>query len=238
MKRPSPWLFYGLEIKMSNEVNATFQGLPSGYTHKLYKCGSGFGVTIISPQGKETDVVGKPDSPITFHSDMSRTYAVGDVRNAIVKETIGDGEDYYRHLHGYSQRTDKYLTACKERIGFIRSESDENYTLDDRWTPFDKVGWDTSDTYIKKTEDGYVVAYQIRTDIDAFHENRYFFDRHPGIKGFRDALMIDGIETKFAINTLKEEFTCHECGHHVHWLDIAGSLQDKIDCLKERYCGC
>lgn len=80
------------------------------------------------------------------------------------------------------------------------------------------------------------IAY--RTAIDDFNIETHIFNRFPSEKDVKEIRAIIDLEFNFKFGRLNPVFTCWECGHKSHWLDVRGDLRTKIDNLKERYCGC
>ena len=229
------------------EVNASFSKLPEGYSYKLKRNipysdkYARYGVILITPEGKEVPLIGKDDQPMGFKNDADNIYALGDVRDTLIKMDIGSGEAYYYHVHGYGERTGKYLNACKEYLLLSDMSVTENLSdFNDGWTKLGDGGFDTSDIYIKPEDPfHYIAAFQVRPDIDAFYEHRYTFNKRPTIDNVITAHLISYIQTDFRLGKYTESYYCWECGRKVeHWLDTDGGLKEKWDCLKEKYCGC
>jgi hypothetical protein len=230
------------------KVNATFSMLPKGYTYEVkgarnphelsYKC---YHVSVITPEGKMVDLIGKDDRPIAFKEEPDIVYAIGDMRDTLVKNYINNDEEYHIYKHGYGARTKKYLDACRGNIGFLNHECGENLTIGDDWENIGDFAVNSSDIYMRRDERGYVAAYQIQFE-DAVFEHRYIFDRRPTKKTVKDAELIVTVEMHFRSwnrDNEGESYTCWECGHTVaHWLDIEGGLKEKYEKLKDKYCGC
>ena len=91
-----------------------------------------------------------------------------------------------------------------------------------------------------KTKDGqFVVQYTVVTAIDDYEVVKLYFDRKPSRHDVRIVEMVLDLQIEFKFGNLEEEFVCWECGRKTHWLDIrADSLEQKIEFLRERYCGC
>lgn len=89
----------------------------------------------------------------------------------------------------------------------------------------------------KLDDDKWVAQYSIRTDIDDYDICSMIFNKKPSKEDIIIAHLVDEIETYFCICGYdKVTFTCWECGCKYHWLDIPGSLKEKWECYKERYC--
>ena len=235
---------------MDTEINAMFHKLPEGFSYKLKKNipygdkYAKYGVVLITPGGKEVPLVGKNDQPIGFTSCPGILYAVGDVRDTLVKNEIGDGEAYYYHVHGYGERTGNYLQACKEIIGLIDYSCDENLSPDLRgYAKFDKEDFDTGDIYLRSDCNNktptFTAMFQVGPDIGTFYVYRYVFNRYPSMDSIMDAHLVHVIEMDFSQGEYTEDYICCECGRKIsHWLDVEGGLGEKREKLKEKYCGC
>ena len=224
---------------MNRDINSKFEELPEGYSCKLYDAlGFRQNIALISPGGNEQVLTGEHDTPLIFESNPDKVYAMGDVRDVLLKELLGDTQFYY-HKHGYGERTGKYLDACKANIGLLKIEGEESYDgFPNGWTKLGDGTFGSSDIYYVKDDRGHVAALQVQFGVDAFYEHRYTFGRKPSVKSVWDAYLIDRIETEFALKKINENFRCRGCDRMVHWLDGEGSLEEKWKRFEDRYCGC
>ena len=227
-------------------MTTKFESLPTGYTHKVirngeYKQGqyASYLVILVTPNGDEKHLAGYDDCPLSFASEPEKKYTLGDVRDTLVREFIGNDEEAWcYHKHGYGLRTKKYLDACKNQMEFVGRSCDETLTINKDWTVFNAGDVKTSDLYITSTDSGYRVAFQIGVG-DGVYEHRYDFNRRPSMQNVRDAIAIEKAERDFRLFKLQEAFTCWECGCPVeHWLDTPGNLTQKLEQLYNKYCGC
>jgi hypothetical protein len=219
---------------------AKFERLPEGYGYELTNgLGHRYNVKLIKPGGEKTWLSGPDDRPTGFAGLPGLTFRIGDVRETLIKEKLGEGEEYYWHVYGCDERTNKYLNACEKNIGLIGRSEDETLTIDDTWQLILTGALNSSDIYAKKTERGYMAALQVQGDIDSFLEIRFEFERMPTDKMLKDALLLRDIRFAFRLGDIKNVgFVCWECGHAVkHWLDVGGDLGIKFERLKEKYCG-
>jgi len=149
------------------------------------------------------------------------------------------------------ERTRKYFDAIKFNVGFIGS----NYSESDGITEILQKTGVTDIPKLIKTYNGYLNSSSIeifkysvnnnirycaelsyQNDIDSFCVETHIFNRYPS----RDDVIAirDIYKTEFGIDYrgYQQEFECWECGHHVHWLDTKGTLSQKIDNMKEKFC--
>ena len=230
---------------MDKEINAKFENLPTGYSYKLFDTVTrpngynSYRVTLITPSATEVPLAGLYDRPMAFASEPDKVYALGDVRDSLVKREIGDEIAFQYHLHGFDKRTGEYLDACKSALGLLDTFGSDNLTINDDWERLDAGAFNSSDIYCKKVDQGFLAAFQVQFSVDGFWEHRFIFDKKPNRKMILDAHLIDEIRRSFKMGEISESFTCWECGCEIeHWLDIDGDLRDKWDNLKEKYCGC
>lgn len=148
-----------------------------------------------------------------------------------------DDDKLYMKAFGYDSRTKKYLDAVKRNIGLIEEKHgwDEEKLIE----PYTISIWaNTSDIEVGKTADGYWCAqYSMRTAIDDYDITRFYFVKKPRENDILTAQKISDLQTKFFLRRLIT-FTCWECGRKVHWLDVEGNFDKKVDCLEDSYCGC
>jgi hypothetical protein len=213
-----------------------FGELPKGYSHTVEKDGGGrFHVVVVGDEGKKTPLIGHDDETITFLAEPNKHYYLGDVRDSLVRAACADDAEFYLHKHGFSARTKNYLDACKKRIGLIKSTVSEDLTIGD-WERLGGSVLNSSDVYLSQDGDSYVAGFQTNPG-DTYFEYLYYFKERPSIKKVWDAYTICNAELRFATGGYKEEFKCHGCDQVVHWLDIPGSLGEKIERLEDRWCG-
>jgi len=84
----------------------------------------------------------------------------------------------------------------------------------------------------------YCAELSYQTDIDDFCIETHIFAKYPSEKNIILLRKIEDIENKMNFFGLKFKFSCWECGCETHWLDIPGTIEDKINGLEDSYCGC
>ena len=151
-------------------------------------------------------------------------------------------------------RTENYFNAIKNNMNYIGT----NYGWCNIEEILKKKGiLETANLQKIKTYDGYVnssnidiYSYEIegekrycaelsyQTDIDDYCIETHIFKSLPSRKGIITIRDIESLVFRFKYKGLEPEFTCWECGHHVHWLDRQGDFKTKKDGLEEKYCGC
>jgi hypothetical protein len=77
----------------------------------------------------------------------------------------------------------------------------------------------------------------IQAGIDTFMVVKMHFDHRPSATQIGTAFDIRDCYYDLMLRRQKEVFTCWECGHMTHWLDIPGNLHQKMDYAKDSFCG-
>jgi hypothetical protein len=176
-------------------------------------------INIINPEGKKKAFV--------FSRNLERTLYFGTERLSITEKQLFEEvhnpteEDMCIFLYGCSLRTHEALEAEKCRIGFVGTSTED-----------DAIG---KKVYGKETEFFYS---EMHSGVDEWYEEKFYFTHKPSDDDVTKAKIIDMLELDLRMGRIKEEFKCWECGMHTHWLDISGSFYEKIDCWRDRYCGC
>lgn len=136
------------------------------------------------------------------------------------------------------QRTINYLTEEKNKIGLIEVVYDYDEEIFDilkQYPGLSLIG--NGCVNIGKLKDGtYIVQYHIRTQIDDYSVVKIYFNKWPTEILINTAIAIDNAESY--IYSHSPTFECWECGHEKHWLDIPGSIKEKLAARKDYYCGC
>lgn len=126
--------------------------------------------------------------------------------------------------HYQDDRTDAYLKAIKERIGFLGSIQTEN------------------EQALKKIIDGkdeqgrYIAEGDFFMPPDAVVYTQHFFSNPPSDKDVETAKLLE--QVAWTLYNKPKEFQCWECGATRHWLDTPGALAEKLEHWKDQYCGC
>jgi len=153
------------------------------------------------------------------------------------------------------ERTRNYLTICKNNIGWLgnnggwdgieeilkKKEVFEKANLQKLKTYGGYVNSSDIDIYSYETDGNkrYCAELSYQTDIDDYCTETHIFNHFPSRENVLTARVIKDIEFAIMFKGLKTEFNCWECGHHAHWLDNnSGTLEEKFDRMKDKYCGC
>ena len=176
-------------------------------------------INIINPAG-DKKVHG-------FSRTLSKTMKFGAEMIEVTEQDLFDSiydlteEEMCDFQHGCSIRTWKFICGVKRNIGLAG------------------IGY-KGDMYeeVISGEKGAYSHTEVYTEVDDWHEVIYYFNHRPSGKDIKTAILIDKLETLFETKSIKEEFTCWECGRKIHWLDIEGDLFEKFNALDEKYCGC
>lgn len=197
-----------------------------------------------------------PDGQImTVKCDESPTMFPGGLalRDGVLDRSLVDGlkttcgeiyQDYYDLdengysllLHNYSKRTKDFLDAEKERIGLI----DYKEGMPEGFFALDKypIGQGIGEVDVGRYADGRFVAQTSSTFFDEAHVLRMHYRRFPSRQDVEDALTIRKMERDFKLGRHREMFHCGTCGELKHWLDIPGTISEKLEHRLNHHCGC
>jgi len=152
------------------------------------------------------------------------------------------------------ERTKNYFNKIKSNLGY-KGYNASWYSIKEI---LEKKGYlEESELKEIKTYNGYVnssditvYSYKIngelrycaelsyQTDIDDYCTETHIFNEFPKEKDIHLIIDINSLEFKFMYKRLEPEYTCWECGRHLHWLDNEGNFENKKNRLEEKYCGC
>lgn len=166
-----------------------------------------------------------------------------------MKELERDKNNFYI----LDDRTQKYLDAVKSNMGYV----DTNNSWYGIKEILDKKGILSADVEKIAEYEGYVnssnievFGYRIngeqrycaelsyQTAIDDYNVETHIFVKEPSRENVMQIREINKTILHIEIGKLKPFFHCWECGRETHWLDIPGNLEEKIEGLKDNYCGC
>ncbi len=148
-----------------------------------------------------------------------------------------DDESYCQLLHNYSLRTKRYLDAERERIGLvsIKESSPEAFFVLDEYD----VGRGVGRMDVGRYADGRFVAQSRANSLfEGMDVLRMHFTHLPDKEDIEDALVIRKMDLDLRHGRHREVFICSDCKEMRHWLDIPGSIQEKIALRLKRKCGC
>ncbi|MHC1787346.1 MAG: hypothetical protein AB9880_09830 [Christensenellales bacterium] len=140
-------------------------------------------------------------------------------------------------LYNYSLRTRHYLESERQRIGLtsVKEGSPEAFFVLDEFN----VGMGVGLMEVGRYADGRFVA---QSSGDSLYEDadvlRMHFTHLPDQRDVEDAMIIRKMERDFKLGRHRETFTCSDCFEKKHWLDIPGSIQEKLALRLMRKCGC
>lgn len=190
----------------------------------------GFSVCVKKPNGELNNITGKLDAPIYI---SSKEYAT--TRREIIQYLYNPTEEEWcYHSNHYSLKTKNYLDKIASKIGFLGVKSNIDNLIENETTT--KVAFFSNITLSRVADEWYV--QKCSSYIDDWSVTTYVFNHKPSEKEMQTALKIEYINYLFLVNKVTEEFACWECGTKTHWVDTAGSFDDKADHLCEKYCGC
>lgn len=203
---------------------------------------------------KELQAHSQGGQVVTIRPDNTPTmFPVGNVHRkgthsntAITGARTSNGEiyqDYYGLdanamswlLYSYSLRTKEYLDSEKARIGLIdyKDGLPESFFAMDKY----KIGRGIGEVDVGQYADGRFVVQTV-SRFDETHALRMHFTRFPSHQDVEDAATIRKMEHDFKLGRHRETFCCGKCGEAKHWLDIEGTIEEKLTLRLKRLCGC
>ncbi|MDL2319055.1 hypothetical protein LJC74_08310 [Eubacteriales bacterium OttesenSCG-928-A19] len=187
------------------------------------------------------------DSPTLFPGGLAVRDGVED-RSLVdgIKTTCGEiYRDYYSLddsamswlLNNYSLRTKEYLDSEKARIGLtsVKEGMPEPFFALDRY----EIGQGIGPVDVGQYADGrFVVQTATQALFDDDRVMRMHFTRFPQKQDVEDAFTIRKMERDFKLGRHREMFHCGDCGELKHWLDIDGTISEKLQMRLAHRCGC
>lgn len=139
-------------------------------------------------------------------------------------------------LYNYSSRTKAYLDGERARIGLTdyKEGLPEGFFALDRYP----IGQGIGEVDVGRYADGRYVAQTSQALFAEAHVLRMHFTHYPSLQDVEDTLTLRKIERDFKLGRHREVFTCSDCGASRHWLDIPGTIQQKLTLRLRRKCGC
>lgn len=178
------------------------------------------------------DTDGLPDNDRTGEDGIRTTCS------EVYRDYYGlDEEATTMMIYNYSLRTKKYLDSERERIGLtsVKEGSPEAFFVLDEFN----VGMGVGLMEVGRYADGRFVAQSagesLYEDADVL---RMHFTHLPDQRDVEDALIIRKMERDFKLGRHRETFNCTDCYEKKHWLDIPGTIQEKLALRLMRKCGC
>ena len=142
--------------------------------------------------------------------------------------------------HGYSDKSRRYIEGVMRNIGLLSYTDATNGSMKEEGNPTNFDADCKYDIYInaettvgRLEDDRWIAQTCYMVDIDDFAVIKMYFNHKPSKVELITAFTIRSFEMKPI-----EVFTCWECGHTVHWLELHGDINQKYEMAKERYCGC
>lgn len=147
-----------------------------------------------------------------------------------------DDNGYSLLVHNYSDRTGRYLDAEKRRIGLTGYKEDvpEAFFALDRYL----IGQGIGEVVVGRYADGRFVAQTAAAQFDDGLVLRMHYTRFPSAQDVEDTITIRKMERDFKLGRHREMFHCGDCGEIKHWLDVEGTIQQKLEMRLAHKCGC
>lgn len=200
---------------------------------------------VESPEG-QIILLKRDQTPILFpgdtdgnpHNDFAGEDGVRTTCAAVYQDYYGlDDEGLSMLLYNYSLRTKAYLDDERERIGLlsVKEGKPEAFFVLDEFNVGMGVGLIETGRYADGRFVAQSAAESLYEDADVL---RMHFSHLPDRRDVEDALIIRKMERDFKLGRHRETFTCSDCLQRRHWLDIPGSIQEKLALRLMRKCGC
>lgn len=147
-----------------------------------------------------------------------------------------DENGYSLLVNNYSDRTKRYLDAEKLRIGLIdyKEGVPESFFALDKY----QIGQGIGEVVVGRYADGRFVVQTAAAQFDDGLVLRMHYTRFPSAQDVEDAATIRKMERDFKLGRHREMFHCGDCGEIKHWLDIEGTIQEKLRMRLAHKCGC
>lgn len=193
-------------------------------------------LALTIPNGETKAIDGNLDRKIIIGGKVETT------RRELIQEVYAlSEEEMIAYEYGYDKRTHDYLNSVKAHIGLIDISSGTEYygekIIKNETTKSYAVNFANASGYLSKVDNNFVV--QILMSIgDDISVDSFTFDKYPSLGNFETAWELHKIANDFTYKKLPLTYQCGECGKKVHWLDIKGNFNEKIEHLEDRYCGC
>ncbi|MFX3643401.1 MAG: hypothetical protein ACE3L7_32915 [Candidatus Pristimantibacillus sp.] len=154
------------------------------------------------------------------------------------------------------ERSEKYLEIERKNMGLVGSNGG-HYGIEDilkKRELFEKSAlkeirryagfYGLSDLVIYSYNVGNGISYcaelGYQTSIDDYNVETHIFTQIPSDEDVTLVRLMDEFELDLRLtrNGVQAEYRCWECGRNSHWVDIHGKFKDKVEKLREGYCGC
>ena len=175
-------------------------------------------------------------------SSEEEALAAGAIKTTDKEIAKAFAPDLFQTVQGskMDKRSLDYLKGCKQDLQLVAIEHgwDEIAHHTDKaisiWLNASKVeiGKVTEGEYTGK----YIATYSVRTNVDDYDITSLIFEKKPNKEAIQLAVLLERVESAFIIKTKKPVFKCKECGKEFHWLDIPGTLKEKVDFWGNAYC--
>lgn len=200
---------------------------------------------VHSPEG-QIILLKRDETPILFpgdtdglpHNDRTGEDGVRTTFAEVYRDYYDlDDEAMSYLLYNYSLRTKQYLDSEKARIGLssVKEGAPEAFFVLDEFNVGMGIGVVETGRYADGRFVAQSAAQTLYEDADVL---RMHFDHLPDKQDVEDAITVRKMERDFKLGRHRETFTCGDCLQKRHWLDIPGSIQEKLALRMTRRCGC
>ena len=145
-------------------------------------------------------------------------------------------EDEYDTVETKSdKRTRDYFKSEMDKIGYIKVVNGDG--TDRKYTRIDVQDRELEVYFLRASEYGILIGNFCPPD--DYQEELWIFSKVPSMKDLDTVKLILNAQDRFKHGACSENFHCWECGMETkHWLDVTGDLEEKLDKLSNKYCGC
>lgn len=210
---------------------------------------------IVTPDGNEKGISGdiyiktdqnvkKPSSTEEANKLIQEGKYIKISADEVYKEYYSMNDDeFYTYKNGYTKKTGEYFEQLKKEIGLIDHEicADSSGAELEEFDTIIKYNLflNTGDITVGKLgENKYIAQYSYQTSVDDFSIEKIYFNKLPNEMDIRAAVNLEDFKAKLLLSRITEFFECKKCLKTLHWTDIPGEFETKIEFLETNYCGC
>lgn len=212
---------------------------PSDSQYDIYKVINGREIRFLRlyKNGEKLANINMTNTPVVFNFGLKTT-------NREIFEAYYELDENEKSLleNGYGLRTKKYLDKVQSNIGLVSITQTES--LRSRVKGLEQARkvniCQTTPTEIYTDGSIWYAVTVVQHGVDSFSDITLEFDHNPSDYDLKTAFTIRDVKSYFSTWRSKfrdEEFVCQSCGHKQHWLNTPGSLRNKLDHIKNSWCG-
>lgn len=175
-------------------------------------------------------------------SSEEEALAVGAIKTTDKELAKAFAPDLFQSIQGskMDKRSSAYLKDCKQDLQLVAIEHGWDGIAHDVEKSI-SIWLNTSEVEIGKVTEGkytgkYIATYSVQISVDDYDITSLIFEKEPKKEEIQTARLLERAEDVIIIKRKKPVFKCKECGKESHWLDIPGTVKEKVDFLGNAYC--